>query len=187
MAIVSNDFVLKSDALICLEGDGCNRAKETLRLFKKKLAKNIVISGGYNNPPFSIPAEKLVKFFLEKGVPSKSIILEEKSQNTLEQAKETMKIAKERKWKRIILVASHFHQLRAYLTFLKAMEDLKIKIEIFNAPPNNLSWFERTAAGFNRIKLLEKELKKIKEYQKKGHLVLFPKAIEYQKWKEKQN
>jgi len=97
-----------------------------------------------------------------------------------------MKIVKEKKWKKIILVVSHFHQPRAYLAFLRAMKDLNFKIQIFNAPVRELSWFNKTSLNKNRLQLLEEELKKIKKYIKKGHLVTIKEAIDYQKWKEKQ-
>jgi uncharacterized SAM-binding protein YcdF (DUF218 family) len=186
IALVDNDRLLKSDAIVCLEGDGYNRIELSTKLLKEKWAKKVLISGGYDNPPFSIPAKDLAKELIKKGVPSQNIILEEKSQNTYEQSKEVMKIVKERKWKRIILVASHFHQLRAYLTFLKAMKKLNLKIKISNAPARNLSWFEKTSLGLNRLQLLEEDLKKIQKYIKEGYLATIKEAIDYQKWKERQ-
>ena len=95
-----------------------------------------------------------------------------------------MKIVKERKWKRIILVASHFHQLRAFLTFLKTMKEAKLRIKIINVPVRELPWFKRTSLGKNRFQLLESELKKINQYIKKGHLVTVRETLKYQKWKE---
>jgi len=184
MVLVNNERLLKSDAIVCLEGDGYNRIKLSSKLFKEKWAKKIVVSGGYNHPPFSIPAKDAVKELIKRGVPSQSIILEEKSQDTYGQGKEVMKIVKERKWKRIILVASHFHQLRAFLTFLKTMKEAKLRIKIINVPVRELPWFKRTSLGKNRFQLLESELKKINQYIKKGHLVTVRETLKYQKWKE---
>lgn len=185
MAIVYNDLIKKSDAVVCLEGDGYSRINQTVKIFKDSLAKNILISGGFTGlPPFTIPASKMSKR-IPKSIPKNKIIIEENSKNTYEQGREVMKIIKNRKWKKIILVASHFHQPRAYLTFLKAMRDAKLKIQIFNAPARNLSWFDKTALGETRLKLLGDEFKKIDEYIKKGHLISIADAIRYQKWKEK--
>ena len=184
-ALVFNDRIQKSDAIVCLEGDGFERLEKAIALFKKGMGKKIVISGGLKNPPFSVPAKILAKVLIKKGIASKKIILEEKSQNTYEQGLEVMKIAKKKKWKRIILVASHFHQPRAYLTFLRAMKDLGIKIAVFNAPARELPWFKKTASGSNRLQLLAEEIRKIERYQKKGHLVSYKEVVEYQKWKER--
>lgn len=186
IAIIYNDLIKKSDAVVCLEGDGLSRAEKAIEFFKEGWAKNIVISGGYNNPPFSIPAKVLAKELLKKKIPKSKIIIEEDSQNTYEQGIEVMKITQKRKWKRIILVASHFHQPRAYLTFLKAMRDSKLKIQIFNKPVRELSWLDKTSLGLTRIQLLEGEFEKINEYMEKGHLITIEDAINYQKWKEKQ-
>jgi uncharacterized SAM-binding protein YcdF (DUF218 family) len=151
------------------------------------LAKNIVVSGNCNNPPFSIPAKKLAKYLVKKGIPGQKIILETISQNTHEQAVEVMKIVSKKRWNRITLVASHFHQLRAYLTFLKAMKNLDLKIYIFNAPVRKLSWFNKTSLGINRLQLMEKEFEKIDQYKKNGHLATIQEAIKYQEWKERGN
>lgn len=186
LAVVYNDLIKKSDAVVCLEGDGYNRIGRTVKIFLNGLAKNILISGGFTGcPPFTIPAVKLAKK-IPNSVPKNKIIIEGNSQNTFEQGAEVMKIVKIKKWKKIILVASHFHQPRAYLTFLKAMQNAKLKIRIFNAPARDLLWFKKTALGKSRIGLLKDEFDKIDEYFKKGHLASINKAIEYQKWKEKQ-
>lgn len=186
LALVYNDTLKKSDAIICLEGDGISRAIYSARLFKDGWANFIVVSGGLNNPKTGAPAASLAKELIKKGVPSTAIIIEDKSQNTKEQAEEVMKLTREKKWSKIILVASAFHQPRAFLTFLKAMEDVKQEISIFNAPVRELSWFKKSPWGKTRFELLEEELRKTKEYTKKGDLASFDEAIEHQKWKEAQ-
>lgn len=186
IAITYNGLMDKSDAVVCLEGDGYNRLDKTIEIFKNGLARNIVISGGYNFPPFCIRAELLAEEIIKKNIPKNKVILEKKSKNTYEQGLEVLKIAKEKNWGKIILVASHFHQPRAYLAFLKAMQDLNIKIHIFNAPAKELFWFDKTDAGLTRLQLLEEELNKIKKYIKTGHLIEIEEALNYQKWQEKQ-
>jgi len=78
IAIVSNELLKKSNVIICLEGDGYSRIDVAAKLFKEKWAPLVVISGGYNNPPSSIPASDLAKELIKKGVTTKKIILEEK-------------------------------------------------------------------------------------------------------------
>ncbi len=184
--IVSNDIIKKSDSVICLEGDGYSRIEQTIGIFKQGLADNIVLSGGYHAPPFCVPAQVLIKKLLDKEIPKSKIIIEERSQNTFEQGHEVMEIAKAKKWKKIILVASHFHQPRAYFTFIKAMKDSGLKIQIFNASVRELPWFSKTSLGLNRLELLEEEFRKIEKYQRSGHVATFKEVIEYQKWREKQ-
>ncbi|MBI5221597.1 MAG: YdcF family protein, partial [Candidatus Magasanikbacteria bacterium] len=124
------------------------------------------------------------KRLITKGVPSDKIILEENSTNTLEQAEQIIKMAQTQSWKRFFLVASHYHQPRAFLTFLKILKRSSKPIEIINAPCKDLDWFSENHWG-SRINLLETEFKKITIYQKKGHVASYSEAIEYQKWKEK--
>lgn len=187
MAIVNNDCLKKSDAVICLTGDGYERVGQTVAVYKQGLVKRIVISGGLQNPPFCITAGKIAEKMIQKKIPESKVIIEEKSQNTFEQGVEVMKIVKEKKWSKIIIVASNFHQPRAYLTFLQAMKKAKLKIQIFNAPARDLSWFKKTPLkGMSRLELLKDEFNKIEEYGTKGHLANVQEAIEYQEWKEKQ-
>ena len=86
-------------------------------------------------------------------------------------------------WKKIILVASHEHQYRAYLTFLRQIIDSKSKIVLYNAPARDLKWFVDDGWGI-RIDRLENEFNRIEKYLALGHLANFDEAIEYQKWKE---
>lgn len=185
-AIIYNDAISKSDVVVCLEGDAYCRIYETIKIFKEGLAEKILISGGFDNPPFAIPAEKMAKKFIEERIPEDKIIIENKSKNTYEQGMETMKLAKDNGWRKIILVASNFHQPRAYLTFLKAMEDSGLDILIYNRPARDLPWLSSTALGENRCELFEDELEKIAKYQKISHIISFSKVLDYQKWKEEQ-
>lgn len=183
IALVDSDILMPSDAIIFLEGDGYNRIDKVVQLFQQKLAPVIVFTGGIYKPEYgSLNEEYIFPKLKEKGIPDSAIISEQKSQNTREQAEEVMKLAKEYNWKSIILVASNFHQYRAYLTFLKGMQDMNLSLQILNAPAE-LEWFSETGWG-KRIDLLKDEFKKIEEYKKNGHIASFEFAIEYQKQKE---
>lgn len=182
LVLLFNQPLKKADAIILLEGDGSNRLRKAVDLYKEEWARLIVFSGAADDPAHgSIIFSKLRSIFTKSGIPENKILLENKSQNTRDQAVEVMELISKNGWKRIILVASHYHQLRAFLTFLKSMKEKKLKIEIINAPANNLSWFEQTPWG-RRIDLLEEEFKKIKRYQK--HTVSFKEGIRYLQWLE---
>jgi len=186
LASVLTEPLSKADAMVCLEGDGQERAKEALRLFNQGWAPLIIVSGGNNKIKFSVPADKMADYLIKNGIPENKIIIESGSQNTKEQAEQTMGIVKTKGFKKIILIASNFHQPRAFLTFLKGMENARMNIVIINAPVRDLSWFDNNVFEKPRIDLLQDEFLKIKEYSEKGHVFSIDKAIEYQKWKEKQ-
>lgn len=184
--LVDNDCIKKSDAIILLEGDGLNRCNKAVQLYKKGFADKIVFSGGitnlsYGSYPFSMVLPELIKL----GMPIEAIIHESNSQNTREQAVEIIKLAGLKGWKKLILVASHYHQYRAYLTFLKEVLNTNSGIILYNSSDKSLSWFEETRWG-KRFDLLDDEFDRIEKYTVLSHLATINEAIEYQKWKEQQ-
>jgi uncharacterized SAM-binding protein YcdF (DUF218 family) len=186
IAIVDNDCIEKSDAIILLEGDGYNRYRKAVDLYIQGFAKKIVFSGGITDYEYgSYPFSDILPHILDLGVPKSDIIHEDISQNTREQAVEVMKLALEKKWQKLILVATHEHQYRAYLTFLKEVLALNRGIVLYNAPVRNLKWFDENPWG-RRIDRLEQEMKRIEEYYKNSHLAGVDETIKYQEWKELQ-
>ena len=186
MAIVDNDCLKPSDAIILLEGDGFHRFQKAVDLYKKGLGKKIVFSGAIVQKEYgSYPFEEVKPFILEAGVPEEDLIHEDKSLQTRQQAVEVVKMAMENGWKRLALVASHEHQYRAYLTFLRQVLDSKSGIILYNAPVRNLDWFVDSGWGM-RFDRLKAEIERIEKYSAFGHLANAQEVVEYQQWKEKQ-
>jgi len=187
IVLINNDILKKADALVLLEGDGLYRVKRCVELFNLGYGDQIIFSGDAYKPEYgSYPAEYIIPELIKYGIPVSSIIIENKSKNTREQAEEVLKIVTDRGWKRIILIASNYHQYRAYLTFLKVILEKELKLELINGSANELPWFQKVDWG-TRYDLLESEFLKIEEYGEKGHIASYKEAIEYQQWKEKQN
>ena len=186
MAIVDNDCLRPSDAIILLEGDGFFRFQKAVDLYKKGYGKKIVFSGAIVQKEYgSYPFEEVKPFILNAGVPEEDLIHENKSLQTQQQAVEVVKMAAENGWKRLALVASHEHQYRAYLTFLRQVLDSKSGIILYNAPVRNLNWFEDSGWGL-RFERLKAEIERIEKYSAFGHLANAQEVVEYQQWKEKQ-
>lgn len=186
IVLVDNDSPKVSDAIILLEGDGLNRYQHAIDLYNQGAARCIVFSGGITNYEYgSFPYKDVIPHILKTGFPIDRLIHEDRSLNTKQQAVEIIKLAKKNKWERLILVASHEHQYRAYLTFLKEVLLSGAQIILYNSPVRNLKWFEETGWGI-RFNRLESEFKKIDTYTCLGHLATFEEAISYQKWKEEQ-
>lgn len=184
IALVSNEKLKKADAIVLLEGDGYFRVSWAVELYKRKWAPKIVASTGIDDKGYgSFP--NLEKKLKEYKVPNKDIIVDAKSRHTREQAINIIEMATRKKWKKIILVASHYHQYRAGLTFLKVMQEKEIKIQIINSPVRDLNWFSKNSWG-TRFNLLKAEFERIEKYRKLGHLATYKDAIAYQAWKEKQ-
>lgn len=186
--LINNDLLKRSDAIVVLEGDGKARVQFASELYHGGLAKRLVFSGGVKNLAYgSFPFDMLKEEFEKFNINSDQIIVESKSRHTREQALEIILMAKMNSWRKLILVASNYHQLRAFLTFLKVLfeEGLENKIQIFNAPVRNLHWYETTPWG-RRIDILETELEKIDNYFLEGHVASYKQLIDYYKWKEGQ-
>ena len=184
MAIVDNDCLQPSDAIILLEGDGFNRFQKAADLYHQGMGKKVVFSGNIVNKEYgSYPIEEIKPFILKAGVPDEDLIHEDKSLQTQQQAVEIVKMAIERGWKKLALVASHEHQYRAYLTFLRQVLDSKSNIVLYNAPVRNLNWFLDNGWGV-RFDRLKGEFDRIEKYTALGHLANAEEVIEYQKWKE---
>ncbi len=86
---------------------------------QKKTGLPVIISGG---APFSETPESVAaaRYLAELGVPTDKIITEEASRDTFENAAYTLKICKEKGYKRIILVTSGYHMPRSVYLFKKA-------------------------------------------------------------------
>ena len=183
IVLLDHEALKPSDAIILLEGDGLARVVDSLKLLRAGLADRIVVSGGVDLPVAGcIHGGMLVQELMARGVSEDQLILDDRSMNTRDQAVETMNLARSRNWERIILVASHYHQYRAFLTFLKARSEAGLDLEILNAPVRDLPWFETTPWGA-RVDLLESEFSKIETYFALGHIATFQEGIEHQRWK----
>ena len=186
IAIIDNDILFPSDAIILLEGDGLNRYQKAVELYNQNIATKIVFSGNITDYEYgSFPFSDVLPYILKEGIPVDAVIHEDKSLNTREQAIEVVKMAIINEWKRLVLVASHEHQYRAYLTFLREVLDRKSDIVLYNAPVRNLRWINKSEWGI-RIERLEQEFVRIERYSQLGHLATYREAINYQKWKELQ-
>lgn len=184
MAIVDNDCLTVSDAAILLEGDGFFRFEKAVGLYNSGKIKKIVFSGNVVDKDYgSYPFEEVKPYILNGGVLEEDIIHEDKSKNTRQQAVEVIKMATEKGWKKLALVASHEHQYRAYLTFLRVVLDTNSGLILYNTPVRNLNWFIDSGWG-TRFERLEAEFERIEKYSALGHLANADEVIDYQKWKE---
>ena len=184
MAIVGNDCLTKSDAAILLEGDGLFRFNKAVDLYKQGKVAKIVFSGNIIDKDYgSFPFEEIRPYILQAGVPEEDLIHEDVSTNTREQAVQVVKMAMEKGWKKLALIASHEHQYRAYLTFLREVLDTKSGIILYNTPVRNLNWFIDSGWGI-RFERLNAEFDRIERYSEMGHLATAQEVVEYQKWKE---
>ncbi|MEW6213735.1 MAG: YdcF family protein [Nitrospirota bacterium] len=100
-------------------GDMLERFATAIRL-QKRLNIPIIVSGGsaFKNKKPEAPIVK--RFLIDLGVPANKVIVEDKSRDTIENAKYTVKICKKSGYKKPLLVTSANHMKRSLLSFEKA-------------------------------------------------------------------
>lgn len=179
IALVAADPLAKADVIVLLEGDGTSRLAKCAELYKTGYAPVICFSGGADNKAYgSYPFKEYIPLLEKLGLKASDFVLEQKSQHTQQQAVEVLNLMENKGWSRLILVASHYHQYRAFLTFLaEGLKRRKCPI-IYNAPATHLSWFKPEPWG-SRYELLSKEFEKIEEYMSTGHCATYQEAVQY--------
>ncbi|MFH0780156.1 MAG: ElyC/SanA/YdcF family protein [Parcubacteria group bacterium] len=122
---ISSDEANQLDTLVILTGDIDERAPEILRLyFLKQIAGTIdenfkVIITGTDalNPQNTSESRKTKEFLIERGIPAEKVIIEDRSRNTFESARNVEKSIGQGPF---ILVTSSYHMLRSMYAFEKA-------------------------------------------------------------------
>ena len=140
--LIQEQEVKESDAVVWFEGDRDDRTAQAIKLMQSDFSPKVILSGGVEGPS-DIPSWKMQDEFINAGISEGRIICDE-STNTKEQAQNVIDQIEENDWKRAILVANPYHQLRAFLTFLAELKKrgLDDKVEMMSAPPE-YNWFSK--------------------------------------------
>lgn len=176
----------KADVVVWLQGDRYDRGKKILEIYKAKYAELIVISGnniligpktrfGENN----IGLPEMRNFLIKGGINKKNIIVDDGALNTKNQSTNIIKLAKKNAWKKIILVSSSYHQPRAFLSILKAIQIVGYDCKIINQSyyvKNNMTVSGRKV---NTSELIKNEISKINKYQLKGDISSYEEGFDY--------
>lgn len=180
--------MLAGDAVVVLAGeDGAERLAFGVHAFLESSAwgrPTLVISGGVDSESQQ-SAKTLFGQALSKGVAHDRVLTENESSNTREQAVNVVTYAKSLGWKRIILVASPNHIVRATLTFIKALEEAgkEKEVRILPVSTNHLKWSDKPRGQkYTRAELYQGEFVKIALYE--NHVASFESGIEYLRYWE---
>ncbi|MFC1496435.1 YdcF family protein [Candidatus Margulisiibacteriota bacterium] len=126
--LVAEDNLVKADVIVVLSGDGNGeRMVEAARLFKDNYAKWVLISGGqfYWKTTY---AGIMKKHAQALSIPPESVLIEDKSESTYENAKFCLPIIKQKGFRSILLVTSPTHSRRARHVFLNIYDKEGVKI-----------------------------------------------------------
>lgn len=183
--ILSNGPLMNADAVVVLAGEDAEpRLQVALQLMLSRAANTVVLSGGKHDPPRWIGADALRGQLLGMGLAHDRIVVEGDSQNTREQAVNVVEIIAAEGWAQILLVVSSYHMYRAYLTFLRALQEagLDDKVRLVPVPASQTPWTEAPeGVEQTRADLLAVEFAKVEEYGE--HVASYAEGLAYlQRW-----
>lgn len=182
-AVLGAGPLLAADAIVVLCGEDAEpRMQTAVGLFMQRVAPLIVVTGGLEQPPGIQSAKTVHARLLGKGVAPDRIIVEPNAMHTRAQAVNVVALAKEKGWRRLLIVASSYHTQRAFLTFVQALDEAGVadSIHIVSIPCAHSPWF-RPPAGRDteRLALLTGEVGKVEEYRALGHVASYARGLEY--------
>lgn len=128
---VVEDTLERSDAIFVLSDDNfyADRATRASQVYRQGLAP-VVVASGRRLRPYAGVAELIEHDLIERGVPKDKILrVAHDADNTREEAITLAQVAKQKKWRSIIVVTSNFHTRRARYIFSHVFpKDTKIRI-----------------------------------------------------------
>lgn len=128
---VVEDTLERSDVIVVLSDDNfyADRATRASQIYRQGLAP-IVVASGRRLRPYAAVAELIEHDLVERGVPKDKVLrVAHDAANTREEAKALAQIAKQRKWRSVIVVTSNFHTRRARYIFRHVFpEDVRIRV-----------------------------------------------------------
>jgi uncharacterized SAM-binding protein YcdF (DUF218 family) len=131
--LIITDQLRSADVILILAGDdNGERVVEGVRLYRTGWAKRLLMSGG----PLAwrlTAAEWMKKQAVASGVPPAAVLIQDRSRSTLEDARFSLPLIKERGWRRVILVTSPYHTRRAKKIFEKSWRDEGIELIVVPA------------------------------------------------------
>ncbi|MBK8006779.1 MAG: YdcF family protein [Gemmatimonadetes bacterium] len=181
----------RADLVVVLAGeDAAARLELGLQLFRQGGAPLLCLAGGRHEPPAILGARQLEADAIAAGLAPDRIVREDASQNTRQQAVETLLAADQRDAHTLLLVASSYHLPRAFLTFLARLRELErlwrdpaatvARIRIIPVAASQSRWDECPPGGDRtRAQLFHVEGVKIAEYQALGHCATYAEGLEY--------
>ena len=137
----------KSDLIFVFGSDINARVDKAIELYRAGIAPKIMTTGfGSNYSKQTVSEARLqTEYAIAKGVPDEAIITEDRSVNTPDNVKCSIDMWYEMNWrpKRVTIVTSEFHMLRAYADMYKFPD---WDMEIYTASPSTTD--ELNATGW---------------------------------------
>lgn len=165
-----------ADVIVLLAGDRFHRIPKVAELYHAGLAPRMVVTSSAHDYAYgSLPAHVLVRKLQSLGLPEEHIVWEETGAHTRAEADATLRLAEKHGWRSLLLVTTEYHQYRAFLTFVKAMRDMNLDIELTMVPENEFPQFHSKT----HEEVIAGEMERIATYQQKGDVASWEEGITY--------
>ena len=113
-----------ADLIVPLGGGSSNRIHKAAELYEQGFAPNVLLigAGGHdaNTRPHS--SDWRIRFLLAHGVPDNMLVFDEISTNSWEEAVNTLRLMRERNWRRVLVVSDPPHLRRLAWAWGKVFE-----------------------------------------------------------------
>lgn len=118
----------KADAIVAVSGgDTESRVDEAIKLYKNGWAPILIFSGAAADKSGPSNAEVMRSRAVALGVEPSSIVIEDSSVNTSENAEKTTSVFRQKNIKSVILVSSAYHERRVGLEFERKTSDVELR------------------------------------------------------------
>lgn len=119
----------QADAIVVISGGDTNaRTEEAIKLYRDGWAPLIIVSGAAADKSGPSNASAMREHAIASGVPESSVVAEESSETTKQNAVEVKQIIESREIEDIILVTSGYHVRRAKLEFQSQLPNVSVRV-----------------------------------------------------------
>lgn len=165
----------KADCILALGSHDLRVADRAAELYLQGWAPLVIMSGGLGNLTQNMwtesEADQFTAIAIQKGVPEKAILVENKSTNTGENILFTQQLLQQKGIypQKFIVVQKPYMERRSYATFKKHWPDKDL---IVTSPQFNFTDYPNDEIPLERvINIMVGDLQRIKEYPAKGFQV----------------
>ena len=139
---VTREGCAPADVIVAISGgDTAARTEAAVKMYKNGWAPLLVFSGAAEDKEGPSNAAAMRLDAMRQGVPAEAILIEEKSENTRQNAEMTYQLLLEYGVSDIILVTSGYHMKRAMLEFEALTKKSDMTIRASPTPDKDWGWW----------------------------------------------
>jgi uncharacterized SAM-binding protein YcdF (DUF218 family) len=156
----------KADLIVPLGGGGSSRVHKAAELYAQGFAPNVLLTDlrGGNANANSHSSDSRIQFLLEHGVPDNKLVFDANSTTSWEEAVNTLRLMREKNWRRVLVVSDPPHLRRLDWAWGKVFEGSGKEYRLIAAPLEGWDagrWWQNDASA----RFVVTEVTKLTYYQ----------------------